>query len=177
MVPTVLHTLTVPWVRPEHRMDLLLAPELPEGYEVTTAFVIALDSADRMLLTRVDLPGRGWGVPGGHVDPGESPVEAAARELTEETGLELPAERLALFGGQRITLLEARPADYTYPARAFMAFYTVRLDRPGAPTSPPPGTECGAAEWVDRAEVPLRCPKAEWLPLLAALEAVPAPGE
>ena len=177
MAPTVLHTLTVPWIRPAHRMDLLLGPELPDGYQVTTAFAIALDSRDRMLLTRVDLPGRGWGVPGGHLDPGEIPAQAAARELAEETGLHLPAERLRLFGGQRITLLEAPPADYGYPARAYMAFHTVRLDRPGAATAPPAGSECGAAEWVDRAEVPRRCPGAEWLPLLAALEAAPAPAE
>ncbi|MBC3841683.1 NUDIX hydrolase [Streptacidiphilus sp. 4-A2] len=146
MTSTVLHTLTVPWIRPPHRMDLLLTSGLPEEYEVTTAFVIALDSLDRMLLTRVDLPGRGWGIPGGHVDPGESPVRAAARELSEETGLSVPAERLSLFGGQRITLLEAPPADYRYPARDFMAFYTVRLEQPGAETSPPAESECGAAE-------------------------------
>ena len=28
-----------------------------------------------------------WEIPGGHIDPGENPVEAAAREVAEETNL------------------------------------------------------------------------------------------
>jgi ADP-ribose pyrophosphatase YjhB (NUDIX family) len=176
MAATVLESLTVPWVRPSHRMDIVLSPDLPEGYEVTTAFVIALDAADRMLLSRVDRPGRGWSVPGGHLDAGETPVVAAARELAEEGGLELPPERLTLIGGQQITLLVPRPADYHYPARAYMAFYAVRLDGPGEPTSPDPDSECGAAEWVDRDEVVRRTSGADWLPLLTALLDRPATG-
>jgi 8-oxo-dGTP pyrophosphatase MutT (NUDIX family) len=33
-------------------------------------------------------PYRKWGLPKGHLEPGESPAQAAVREVTEETGLE-----------------------------------------------------------------------------------------
>jgi 8-oxo-dGTP pyrophosphatase MutT (NUDIX family) len=169
MTTTVLETLTVPWIGPPHRMDLLLSDELPEGYTVTTAFVAALDSADRTLLTRVNLPGRGWELPGGHLDSGESAPVAAARELAEEAGLDVRPEQLTLYGGQQITLLVPRPVEYRYAARGFMAFYTVRLDHEGAPTRPHPDSECAEAEWLGRDEVVLRCAGAAWLPLHAAL--------
>jgi len=38
----------------------------------------------------------GWFFPGGHVEPGERPVEAGARELFEETGIALEASALTL---------------------------------------------------------------------------------
>ena len=36
----------------------------------------------------------GWDLPGGYVEPGESPAKACAREVTEELGLHQPAGRL-----------------------------------------------------------------------------------
>ncbi|MEU5772861.1 NUDIX domain-containing protein [Streptomyces venezuelae] len=80
---------------------------------------------DELLLTRLSAaspvfePGL-WHLPGGGVDPGEQPEEALARELHEETGLELVGARL----------VDAR----TYSARRFGVswhlvglFYVVEL--------------------------------------------------
>lgn len=159
----VIDTLTVPWVPAPHRMDVMLCADVPRGYSVTSAFVLASDAAGRTLLTHVDRPGRGWEVPGGHLDPGESPVVTAAREVAEETGLSVPPERLVPLGGLRITLLAPPPPDYHYPARAFLAFFTHRQEGPGAPTHPHPESECDRAEWVD--DPARRCPGAPWLPL------------
>jgi 8-oxo-dGTP pyrophosphatase MutT (NUDIX family) len=60
--------------------------------------VIVVDAADRVLLLRGGDPQRPgpavWHTPGGGIDPGESPAHAAARELSEETGLNVPADAL-----------------------------------------------------------------------------------
>lgn len=60
--------------------------------------VIVLDGEDRMLLFRAYDPARPeywwWATPGGGLDEGETPREAAARELREETGLEVAPEAL-----------------------------------------------------------------------------------
>ncbi|MFI6760618.1 NUDIX hydrolase [Micromonospora sp. NPDC050417] len=62
------------------------------------ARVLLLDAEDRVLLFHGWDPARPghryWFSPGGGLDPGESSVSGAARELAEETGLRLAPEQL-----------------------------------------------------------------------------------
>ncbi len=63
-----------------------------------TARVLLIDDRDRLLLFAdrdPGLPGSGWWMtPGGGVDPGETDLDAAVRELEEETGLQVDADAM-----------------------------------------------------------------------------------
>lgn len=60
---------------------------------LTTAIGVLLDDQGRVLLGRRSDNGR-WALPGGIVDPGEQPADAAVREVYEETGVMAVPEAL-----------------------------------------------------------------------------------
>ena len=53
---------------------------------LSTAAGVVLDADGRVLLGRRADTGN-WGLPGGIIDPGEEPADAAVREIYEETGV------------------------------------------------------------------------------------------
>lgn len=63
-----------------------------------TVRIVVVDEANRVLLLHVDDPMTSvppfWITPGGGLDPGETHVDAAVRELAEETGLKVEPRAL-----------------------------------------------------------------------------------
>jgi 8-oxo-dGTP pyrophosphatase MutT (NUDIX family) len=53
------------------------------------------DGQGRILLVKHNYGPRNWELPGGRVEPGESPLEAVIREVQEETGLKAAIVRLS----------------------------------------------------------------------------------
>jgi putative (di)nucleoside polyphosphate hydrolase len=56
-------------------------------YRPCVGLVIADPSGRVFAGQRMDSPGPAWQMPQGGIDPGEAPLEAAMRELAEETGI------------------------------------------------------------------------------------------
>jgi 8-oxo-dGTP pyrophosphatase MutT (NUDIX family) len=122
--------------------------------ERRAARVICLDPRGRVLLLRWRDPADGrvlWEPPGGGLDPGETPLMAARRELREETGLPgeavldrwVPVRRDLVWNGQRYVRTEP--------------FYVARFDdappvAPAAFTEEETSTYLGAA-WCSAEEI------------------------
>ena len=86
--------------------------------------VVCVDASARILMLRWRDPFDGsylWEPPGGGIDPGETPIEAARRELTEETGLDPAAITGAGLDVHRDTTWKGR--RWVGPEQFFLAHY------------------------------------------------------
>lgn len=94
---------------------------------IPAASAVICDDAGRVLLIlRGTEPEKGrWSVPGGHVEPGESPAEAAAREAFEETGLTVS------IGRQLPTVVIPAPGGRVFHIHHFAATVTGGALQPG----------------------------------------------
>ena len=91
--------------------DLLLMPSV---------HVFIRDEDGRVLLVR-HVEGR-WQLPGGAVDPGETPSETARRECREELGAAVEPLRLAgVYGGPEHRITYANGDDAAWVATVFEA--------------------------------------------------------
>ncbi|HEX4654196.1 MAG TPA: NUDIX domain-containing protein [Mycobacteriales bacterium] len=90
-------------------------PEHEKPAPVECAGAVVRDATGRLLLIRRGRPPAAglWSLPGGRIEPGETAAEAAAREVREETGLEVeigPVVITAVIwdGGYRVQDFAAR---------------------------------------------------------------------
>jgi 8-oxo-dGTP diphosphatase len=114
----------ISWLPQPNEGWIILSAQLPPQELIVTAFVLAFDG-DRLLQTK--LVKRGWDLPGGHVEPGESPAEAARRETYEETGARLGV--LHLLGYQHVRLHCPRPPLYNFPyPDSYQVFYWASIE-------------------------------------------------
>ena len=63
--------------------------------ELSCGYVAALVVKDGKVLCGLRSDGQGWCGPGGHIEPGETPLDAVRREANEEFGITLPGLRYA----------------------------------------------------------------------------------
>ncbi len=82
------------WVR---RSDFCRAKEIRLIMKTTSYGVLILNEHGQLLLAHATAR-KHWDIPKGGAEDGESPQQAAIREVREETGIELPADSLEEIG-------------------------------------------------------------------------------
>ena len=119
--------------------DLLLLPSVS---------VLIRDAEGRILLAKEAGRDDGWGLPGGAVDVGESPAEAAVREAREEVGVGVRLVRL-------LDVLGGPDYEVSYPngdrAAYVAAVYEARIVA-GSPA--PSDGELSEVAWFEPGELP-----------------------
>ena len=124
-----------------------------ENVELTT--LCLLTDGDRILLqNRVKADWRGYTLPGGHIEPGESIVDAAVREMKEETGLTVLNPTLC--GVKQFPIDEGRYIVFLFRADRFEGELL--------------SSEEGQMEWVERAALPSLSTVKDFAELLSVME-------
>lgn len=121
----ILHIVqNISWAPQPNESHIVLSSQLPPRELIATALVLAFEG-DRLLQTHLNA--RGWDIVGGHIEPGESPEEAARREAYEEAGAKL--RELHVLGYQRLRLLGPCPDAYRYAyPDSYQVFYWAHIE-------------------------------------------------
>ena len=115
-------------------------------------WLVLLDDEDRVLLARragVSYGDGHWGLPGGHVEDGETLPIAAAREAGEEVGVTVDPALLSPLGMSRYTDQGMAGLDVFFLGRKYAG-------------RPRPVSECDRVDWFGLDELPR--PVLPWLP-------------
>ena len=110
----------------------------------TASAVVRADDGSIMLARRAGPPGEGkWDLPGGFLEEGEHPLDAVARELREETALEI--EPLELVAVEMDVYGDAKDAPAT-----LNLYWTARV----VSGDPEPADDVSELHWFRPDELP-----------------------
>jgi 8-oxo-dGTP pyrophosphatase MutT (NUDIX family) len=136
--------------RPLERHTVYVAPsrETPRRYQRVGAYALVM--SDRGILGTINsavtaAPGT-WALPGGGVDPGESPSDAVLREIYEETGQEVVIDRVLTLESEHWVgrSLAGRLEDF----HALRVIYGATCTTPSDPVVHDVGGSTEGAGWV-----------------------------
>lgn len=121
----IIHTTRdVGFLPKPNTVEVVASPELAPVSMTATAFMIPLTVDGKVVMAQNRR--RGIEFPGGHIDPGETPTQAAVRECLEETGYRV--SHIRAIGYQMMTSLGKKPEGYKYPhPLGFQQFFVGRV--------------------------------------------------
>lgn len=116
------------------------SPKRGQSYKLRPGAYAILPRDGQLLLTYQDDPHFEFQLPGGGIDPGESPIQALHREVFEETGWRI-AKPLRLGAFRRFVYMP----EYDFNAEKICHIYLARPVRPHGP----PSEKGHHAVWMD----------------------------
>ncbi|GGF32688.1 NUDIX hydrolase [Subtercola lobariae] len=128
-------------------------PSAPEGsgFDFIKSRVLLFDKTDAVLLfftkAQVDTNPTRWVTPGGHVERGETHLQGAARELFEETGLEVAPDALGSPVWSREFSDEREPGVFKTNYEEWFVYRTTRFTPSSAGWTESELVDMEASKW------------------------------
>lgn len=140
---SVFYRLPIQW---RTRLVRLITPRYVLG-SVVLIFDSESQGRQRILMLRQP-PGRGWTLPAGLLNKGETPVAGACREAAEETGIELREDQLEPASPSAVVHTKGRWVDMVFLSRVPASTTTLAVD----------GAEVWEAAWHPVDDLPKLTP-------------------
>ena len=155
-----------------HRVDLgrgALAREEPVPFQRVAAYAVVTSERGLLLTELSERTGRpgAWALPGGGLDPGEAPLDAALREVWEESGQEVSIDEVVAVTSDHF--VGRAPRGRLEDFHAVRVIYRGHCEHPSEPVVHDVGGTTSAAAWVGPERLPEIGLTTTWRAVLAQL--------